>query len=78
VWERGKGRQGVAYVRARGRVAAKMRALHGDDLRIEIQPNGRVRCTIGEATDSTFVAGYGGHQAEAMAAAQLAFIAAQK
>lgn len=78
VWQRGRGREGVAYVRARGRVSAKMQALHGDNFTLECQPNGRIRCTIGEPTDSVFIAGHGGTAAEAMGAAQIAFIKAHK
>lgn len=76
VWERGKGREGVAYVRARSREGAKFRALHGDELQCEIQPNGRARCTIGRPSDYPYAAGYGNSIIEAMRAAHTAFIAA--
>lgn len=69
VWEKGNGRAGVAYVRARSREGAKFAALFGDEMQCEIQPNGRARCTIGAPTDSTYAAGYGDTILQAMWAA---------
>jgi len=66
VWEKGRGREGVAYVRAKTREGAKFQALHGDSMRCEIQPNGRRRCTIGDPCDSVYVAGHGDSILEAM------------